>query len=807
MNESQVGLDRPSVNMDGDLMATASSELTDRALMTQWAAHHQRTLSNFYALTDGRSGSNVYRVSLSDGAEHVVKFGANKAEISVAQQLGDTVEYEYSRTPKGQLDPLLPGAIIYDVAPGATLKSIHSQTPFKAPILGEVARAIANFSAEFAQRVQQPLPGRDVVAERFSDPSSTQGAWLRQKIQQGDPIARQVLDICEGVKLASRPIASHNDMHGLNMLMGDDGKISFIDFGTASFMPEGMVVAKLLMNFESEYGSGASKILVSALDLHGFRMDDPNIKRSLAVSLAWRASNNDQDIDHHMYSSIAQKLDQHTPHSPPLMLATDMPADQAEAISWSEFSARARQAVEAAKDKLEWHPVPADPERLFPPSLLWRNHKGVEPFEGQGEDWAHASFGKPQLQVGMDEPMCGIGYRAVASDVTFITGLSSRLGASHPCGNDTSLEHISTAGALSFDNAARPTFGRLADFQREGRPVYEVPASAKICDIECRFALRENPLDGGQPLQAASLDTPDGAEFVKRCEQMDQLARDFASATGIHPLKSKPTTLGTTSRAVRQGRKEGKIDDLLAIVALMNGDELLAGKAGPTAMERARAVLPSKIDASLDQLSSLQLFDPIAFCSWPIETTLKTIDALAGRISVSGAILADWSDKKINALAELCDSFEDLPHLRSIPRLGSACQNIMARQQADFEAEVVANKIRQSIRGLKGQGDFHVVTSYGEQLAPMNSENMAQHIQSRQLGKHDMVRRHGMHELWQAACDSPSLASAMESTGACWREPSILSPIPPIEDLKIYQKIEARREPAAILPSREPKPA
>lgn len=96
---------------------------------------------------------------------------------------------------------------------------------------------------------------------------------VRQKVQQGDPIAKKVLNTCQSIMVPSRTIASHNDMHGLNMLLGKDAKIYFIDFGTALFMSESMVVAKLLMNFEQDFGLGASKHLVSALEREGFKMD------------------------------------------------------------------------------------------------------------------------------------------------------------------------------------------------------------------------------------------------------------------------------------------------------------------------------------------------------------------------------------------------------------------------------------------------------------------------------------------------------------------------------------------------------
>ena len=322
----------------------------DLSLIARWAqaAGQERFVAQ--EISGGKSGSRVYKVNLGNAKEVVVKFNTTAAELSVARQLGDHLVFGTARTPKGAVDALLPGAIIYEVVQGPTL------TELKAAGVDGLARiaakAIADFSAGFAREVREPLPSRDIIVEKFRNPLGPHGLWLRSQAAQGQEVAQRALGALETNVAGSRILASQNDMHGGNLLLAPDGTVSIIDFGAASMVPENMLVAKLLLQFEREYGSNSSRILASELRHVGFEINAPKVEDAAALVLAWRASSNGTEIDPQALDSLRQSLMDH-----PSMLDRDTPLTTL-TLDLRGFQSTEEQGLASTREKLRQRSIP-----------------------------------------------------------------------------------------------------------------------------------------------------------------------------------------------------------------------------------------------------------------------------------------------------------------------------------------------------------------------------------------------------------------------------------------------------------------
>lgn len=403
-------------------------------------------------------------------------------------------------------------------------------------------------------------------------------------------------------------------------------------------------------------------------------------------------------------------------------------------MDWNEFSAKERERQTRAVEELSWETVSEGHPLRVGSAGLWRNHAGVDPYEGQGLDWAHASVGRPMLYL---DSKCGMGYEAVAPGIAFVTEFSSRLGDSHPSSGDFGLESI-----LSAERSWDFSFGRIKDC--EGLP-YEVPVSPAVCAIVSRHAIRSG--DNGS-IQSCALSGAAGEEFMRSCEALNDAAKAWHEKTGEHPLKGKAAYAGLASAAARRGEKSGSFEKMAAFLAVMTQDEKCEAVAGKECMEQARGDLAVKMSKALDDTPSEIEFG--GDVSMRAEQALQKVARMMERAGMGSEIQLGLTAQKLEVLARaIIDQDESVVQtLSKITGLGDAIAQAQEERQLLIQKDLVSE-----LGKIPGAGSFFVhkagaTSEYG-------MDQMARMIRKEELGKDDLVWRQGMADMWMPTGASP----------------------------------------------------
>lgn len=264
---------------------------------------------------DGRSGTLLQRVRLSDGRSLVVKRFDPRSDLA-CRLLGDVEGVELRLLADGVLDALGPDVahclvggwteertvvlVMRDLGPAMfTWNDVLSGEQTE-----QMIRAVASMHARFhgstvagladlASVVTLFAPNRiePFLAEHSLMRSAWDG-WSRFADLAPREVAAEVLDLLGDptryltALAALPPTLIHGDLATVNMAL-EDHRLTIIDWGMATVGPAGLDLGRLLANADGLLGVGRDQVIARYLAAVGSKCDEREIRLGLLGGVLW----------------------------------------------------------------------------------------------------------------------------------------------------------------------------------------------------------------------------------------------------------------------------------------------------------------------------------------------------------------------------------------------------------------------------------------------------------------------------------------------------------------------------------------